>query len=100
MIRGRQGNRGWRGGGWRLAPAFALLLGFAVFAPVSAQMFSDRPPPVPPAAVPEPPAGPAMNLAPASGPASVPNLPPPLTAPPAVPAGPPAVQARPPAPTS
>ncbi len=79
-----------------MAPAFVLLLGFAVFAPVSAQMFSDRPPPVPPAAVPEPPAGPAMNLAPSSGPASVPNLPPSLTAPPAVAAVPPVVQAPPP----
>jgi hypothetical protein len=79
-----------------VAPAFALLLGFAVFAPVSAQMFSDRPPPVPPAAVPEPPAGPAMNLAPSSGPASVPNLPPSLTAPPAVAAVPPVVPAPPP----
>ncbi|MGA2996345.1 MAG: hypothetical protein ABSE61_17540 [Bradyrhizobium sp.] len=59
-------------------------------------MFSDRPPPVPPAAVPEPPAGPAMNLAPATGPASVPNLPPSLTAPPSVAAVPPAVPAPPP----
>ena len=69
--------------------AVALALGFA--APVSAQMFSDRPPPVPPASVPEPPGGPAMNLAPPSGPASIPNLPPPLTAPPAVSAVPPVV---------
>ena len=96
MIRGKQGNRGWRSGHWRVAPVFALLLGFAVLAPVSAQMFSDRPPPVPPAAVPEPPAGPAMNLAPSSGPASVPNLPPSLTAPPAVAAVPPVVSAPPP----
>jgi hypothetical protein len=59
-------------------------------------MFSDRPPPVPPAAVPEPPAGPAMNLAPATGPASVPNLPPSLTAPPSVAAVPPAVPTPPP----
>ena len=44
-------------------------------------MFSDRPPPVPPAAVPEAPSGPAMNLAPPSGPASIPNLPAPLTQP-------------------
>jgi hypothetical protein len=96
MTRGRQANRRWRGGCWRVAPALALLLGFAVFAPVSAQMFSDRPPPVPPATVPEPPAGPAMNLAPSSGPASVPNLPPSLTAPPAVAAVPPVVAAPPP----
>jgi hypothetical protein len=96
MIRGRQGSRRWQGGRWHVAPAFAVLLGFAVLGPVSAQMFSDRPPPVPPAAVPEPPAGPAMNLAPATGPASVPNLPPSLTAPPAVAAVPPVVPAPPP----
>src|SRR5580693_10008180 len=96
MVRGRQGSRGWEGGLWRVAPAFALLFGFAVLAPVSAQMFSDRPPPVPPAAVPDAPAGPAMNLAPSSGPASVPNLPPSLTAPPAVAAVPPVVPAPPP----
>jgi hypothetical protein len=72
-------------------PVFVLLLGSAVASPVSAQLFSDRPPPVPPASVPEPPAGPAMNLAPSTGPASVPNLPSPLTAPPAVAAVPPAV---------
>ena len=57
---------------------------------VSAQMFTDRPPPVPPASVPEVPAGPAMNLAPPSGPASTPNLPAPLTQP-SVAAAPPAV---------
>jgi hypothetical protein len=61
-------------------------------ASVSAQMFTDRPPPVPPASVPEVPAGPAMNLAPPSGAASMPNLPAPLTQPP-VAAVPPAVVA-------
>jgi hypothetical protein len=53
-------------------------------APVTgfAQMFSDRPPPVPPGLVPEaPPSGPALNLAPPSGPAATPNLPAPLTQP-------------------
>jgi hypothetical protein len=49
----------------------------AIPASVSAQMFTDRPPPVPPEAVPEAPTG-AMSLAPPSGPASVPNLPAPL----------------------
>jgi hypothetical protein len=49
-------------------------------ASVSAQMFTDRPPPVPPASVPEAPGG-AMSLAPPSGPASAPNLPPPLAQP-------------------
>ena len=66
----RTGQRG------RLSAALALagvLLAFAA-APAAAQFFSDRPPPVPPAAVPEP-TGPAMNLAPPSGPASMP-LPP------------------------
>jgi hypothetical protein len=53
-------------------------------------MFSDRPPPVPPASVPEPPSGPAMNLAPPSGPASIPTLPAPLTQP-AIAAVPPVV---------
>lgn len=51
-------------------------------ASVSAQMFSDRPPPVPPASVPDVPSGPALNLAPPSGPgAGPPALPAPLTQP-------------------
>lgn len=59
----------------RLLPALALVL-IALFpAAGSAQMFSDRPPPVPPASVPDVPSGPAMNLAPPSGPASIPTLP-------------------------
>ena len=66
----------------RLLPAFALAgaLISAIAGPADAQMFSDRPPPVPPAAVAEP-SGPAMNLAPPSGPASIPSLPAPLTQP-------------------
>src|ERR1700735_3400738 len=44
-------------------------------------MFTDRPPPVPPASVPEPSGG-ALSLAPPSGPAAAPNLPAPLTQPP------------------
>src|SRR5436309_2464265 len=93
MTTGRQGMWGaMRGGRPRLAFALAILLFYAVPASVSAQLFSDRPPPIPPASVPEPPAGPAMNLAPPSGPASIPNLPPPLTQPP------PSVAAVPPAP--
>jgi hypothetical protein len=80
MISGGNGIDRSRRGGRRLpALAFAgLLLSFA--APANAQMFSDRPPPVPPVAVPEP-AAPAMNLAPPSGPASIPSLPPTLTQP-------------------
>ena len=69
--------RSWRGG--RLLPLLALALaGVLMTAPAMAQMFSDRPPPVPPASVPEP-SAPAMNLAPPSGPASSPSLPAPLT---------------------
>ena len=60
------------------AQAAMLVLAFA--APASAQMFTDRPPPVPPASVPEA-AGGAMSLAPSSGPASIPSLPPPLAQP-------------------
>jgi hypothetical protein len=50
-------------------------------AAVSAQMFTDRPPPMPPAAIPDAPSGPAMNLAPPSGLASNPTPPPTLTQP-------------------
>ena len=88
MKRGRQVTGG-AGRACSPLPAFALILGLAVTAPVSAQLFSDRPPPVPPALVPDVPGGPAMNLAPSSGPA-VPNLPPPLNAAPSVAAVPPA----------
>jgi hypothetical protein len=63
-----------------LAFALAVMLAAVIPAAVSAQMFTDRPPPVPPASVPEAPGG-AMSLAPPSGPASVPNLPAPLTQP-------------------
>jgi hypothetical protein len=63
-----------------LALALAAVLIFAAPIPGSAQMFSDHPPPVPPVSVPEP-SAPAMNLAPPSGPVSVPSLPPPLTQP-------------------
>jgi hypothetical protein len=84
MSRGRQGRgRFGQGGGPRLGLAAALLLVSTIATPVSAQLFGDRPPPIPPASVPEPPAGPAMNLAPPSGPASIPNLPAPLTQAPA-----------------
>lgn len=67
----------------RLGGALWLALTLSLLpAAGSAQMFSDRPPPVPPASVPEAPAaGPAMNLAPPSGPAAGPILPAPLTQP-------------------
>src|ERR1700722_9895369 len=84
------GSNGSNGSGRSGRPLAAIVLAatlvlvipvLAIPASVSAQMFTDRPPPVPPASVPEAPAGPAMNLAPPSGPASMPNLPAPLTQP-------------------
>src|SRR5580692_528210 len=80
-----------RGGPPLAAIALAAALALSFPASVSAQMFTDRPPPVPPASVPEIPAGPAMNLAPPSGPASMPNLPAPLTQPPIANVAPPPV---------
>jgi hypothetical protein len=78
------GGNGGSGSGWGerpvLAFALAIILAAVIPAAVSAQMFTDRPPPVPPASVPEAPGG-AMSLAPPSGPSSVPNLPAPLTQP-------------------
>jgi hypothetical protein len=70
-------NGSGRGGRLLLALVLAGILISLIAAPATAQMFSDRPPPVPPAAVPEP-SAPAMNLAPPSGPASMPA---PLTQP-------------------
>jgi hypothetical protein len=94
MNFGGDGIIGWRRGG-RLLPAvmFAALL--LLSGQAEAQLFSDRPPPVPPAAVPDP--GNAVSLAPPSGPAAVPSLPPTLTQP-ASPAMPPSVSTVPPAP--
>jgi hypothetical protein len=69
--------------GWSLP---ALALGVAlVLLPASAfaQMFQDRPPPVPPGLVPDAPSVPALNLAPPSGPPAI--LPGPLNQPTIVP---------------
>ncbi|MGX9393587.1 hypothetical protein ACWX0K_14645 [Nitrobacteraceae bacterium UC4446_H13] len=66
--------------------------------PVAAQLFSDRPPPVPPASVPEAPSVPAISLAPPSGPASGPPLPAALTQPPVAAVTPPPAAAVAPAP--
>jgi hypothetical protein len=80
IFRWRRGNRVW--------PAFALAgfvagLWFAFFAvPANAQLFSDHPPPVPPASVPD--AGAAVSLAPPSGPGAAPP-PPPAAGPPGLP---------------
>lgn len=65
-----------------MAFALACLWVVVPMGPVSAQLFSDRPPPVPPGLVPEPPSGPAISLAPPSGPAASPNLPGPVLQPP------------------
>ena len=92
MTIGSQGINYCRRGGRGLATLMlAAMFVSAVPVSVSAQMFTDRPPPVPPASVPEAPAGPAMNLAPPSGPASMPNLPAPLTQPPIANVAPPVV---------
>src|SRR5947199_9618813 len=72
---GRSGCRAW-------VVALASLIALAMPNPSLAQFFSDRPPPVPPALVPDVPSGGAISLAPPSGPASAPNLPAPLTQPP------------------
>ena len=76
MISGGNGIVGFGRGGWPfpvLTLALALVALLAV--PASAQMFSDRPPPVPPAAVPDVQTGPAMNLAPPSGTGTIPPAP-------------------------
>src|SRR5450755_4567131 len=83
MTSGGNGiDRSGRGGPLLPALVLAGLLLSSMAAPASAQMFTDRPPPVPPASVPEAPSAPAMNLAPPSGPAAMPSLPAPLTQPP------------------
>src|SRR6478672_4719804 len=75
-----RGDRfGGGGGALRLFPRLALALALLIPGAVSAQMFSDRPPPVPPSSIPDAPGGPALNLAPPSG--SLPSLPPTLTQP-------------------
>ncbi|MBI3700128.1 MAG: hypothetical protein HY242_06720 [Afipia sp.] len=75
----------------RRALAFGLLALVWSINSASAQFFSDRPPPVPPANVPEAPtpSGPAISLAPSSGPAATPGLPATLTQPPVTTATPP-----------
>jgi hypothetical protein len=90
MTSGADGiDRSGRSGRLLLALALAGALVFVIVAPAAAQMFSDRPPPVPPALVPEP-AAPAINLAPPAGPVPIPSLGAPLT-PPSIAAVPPVV---------
>jgi hypothetical protein len=88
MKIGGDGIFRWRRGGgvWATLALTAALLAFLAI-PANAQLFSDRPPPIPPAAVPDP--GAAVSLAPPSGPAAAPppgaaapsSLPPVLTQP-------------------
>src|SRR5215216_2679880 len=90
MISGGNGIVGFGRGRWPFPTlALALMLALApaalLPAPALAQMFSDRPPPVPPNAVPDVQTAPAMNLAPPSGTGTVPTLPAPVTQPTIVP---------------
>jgi hypothetical protein len=80
MTLGGNGISG-SGQGRRLLAGVALALMLVWPAAVQAQMFTDRPPPVPPNSVPDAPSAPAMNLAPPSGPAPAPSLPAPVTQP-------------------
>ena len=90
MTSGGNGIGG-SGRGVRLLAALALggALISAMAVPATAQMFTDRPPPVPPGSVPDP--GSAISLAPPSGSVSIPSLPPPLTQPSIAAAVPPVV---------
>lgn len=67
------------------------LLAIVVSQPAAAQFVGDAPPPIPPANVPETPtpSGPAISLAPPSGPAAAPGFPATLTQPPVTTALPP-----------
>ncbi len=73
-----------------LGVAFVVVLLSVTIEPGSAQFFSDRPPPIPPASVPDP--GAAVNLAPPSGPGAgpPPQVLPTLTQPPVAALPPPA----------
>lgn len=84
MVMTSRGNGiGGCGRGMRLLPLLALAAFLLALIPpsASAQFFSDRPPPIPPASVPEAPSGPALNLAPPSGAGSGPVLSGPLNQP-------------------
>lgn len=96
MFFGGSSGKAKAGAAW--ACVFACLCLLSWTAPAAAQLFSDRPPPVPPASVPEAPSAPAISLAPPSGPASGPPLPAALTQPPvaAIAPAPPATVVAPP----
>ncbi len=86
MIWSGKGIAGTGRGGWP-SPALLVALMLILLLPASgsAQMFQERPPPVPPAAVPDAPGGPALNLAPSTGPGAAPPLLTPLNQPTIVP---------------
>src|SRR5262245_19302394 len=89
MTSGGEGSTGFRRGN-RLWPVLALVLLSAPTELARAQLFSDRPPPIPPAAVPDP--GAAVSLAPPSGPAAAVPPPAPVAPPqPSIAAVPPAI---------
>src|SRR5690348_9018062 len=96
MTPGGDGIIRWRRGG-RLLPALVVVACLVALSQnaAQAQLFSDRPPPVPPASVPDP--GGAVSLAPPSGlGAGPPSLPPTLTQPNTPSMPPPAVSTVPP----
>lgn len=95
MTRGGDGIIGWRRSG-KLLPALILAVCLVTSGQntAQAQLFSDRPPPVPPASVPDP--GSAIQLAPSGQGAGHLSLPPTL-AQPVTPSMPPAVATVPPA---
>src|SRR3954451_17993141 len=75
MMRRSGSTPGLARGGWLLPVlVLAALSGPLALTPAAAQLFGDRPPPVPPASVPDP--GAAVSLAPPSGPGA--GAPPPL----------------------
>src|SRR3954463_11379746 len=81
MMRRSGSTPGLARGGWLLPVlVLAALADPPALPPAAAQLFGDRPPPVPPASVPDP--GAAVSLAPPSGPgAGPPSLPPTLLQP-------------------
>jgi len=89
-LRDQDADKSRRRGRRRLAFALALLAVGLVTNPASAQLFGERPPPVPPGLVPDVPSGGAISLAPPSGAGSAPSLPTPLTQPPVAAVTPPA----------
>lgn len=82
IVSGPRNRRTAPGNRRRALVWFVCLFAMAATQPSFAQFFSDRPPPIPPASVPDVPSGPAISLAPPSGPAAAPALPSPLTQPP------------------